>query len=65
MQSNRGHVSKNHPHIEALLAKHHSLSSQIKDARNHPSTTDEELQRWKIERLRLKDEIAQTRTASG
>lgn len=65
MQSNRGHVSQNHPHIEALLAKHHSLSSQIKDARNRLSTPDEELQRWKIERLKLKDQIVQARAASG
>lgn len=53
-----------HPHIEALIAKHDTKSRQIREATQHLSMDEGTLRQWKIERLRLKDEIAAQRRAA-
>ena len=58
MQTSRGYVSVQNPHIEALRARHAMLAQRIDDAMKHPSTDDLALRMLKLQKLKLKDEIS-------
>lgn len=59
MQDSSGIISSQPGHIEALTAKREALKALIKEARKHPATGGNELNRLKRENLKLKDEIEQ------
>jgi hypothetical protein len=50
--------------LEALKAKHLAMSNEIKEDRKHPAFDEIELKAKKLKRLRLKDEILETRQSS-
>ncbi|MDB5491069.1 MAG: hypothetical protein JWO78_918 [Micavibrio sp.] len=50
--------------LEALRVKHLAMSNEIKEDRKHPAFDDIELKAKKLRRLKLKDEILQTRQTS-
>ena len=50
--------------LDALRAKHLAMSNEIKEDRKHPAFDEIELKEKKQMRLRLKDEILQTRQKS-
>lgn len=44
-------------HLAELSEKHKSLERRIEQALAHPSSTDIEIKRLKLEKLRLKEQI--------
>lgn len=44
-------------HVEALTTKHHKLAAQIEAEEHRPNPDTALIQKWKREKLRLKDEI--------
>lgn len=45
-------------HLSELSEKHKLLEKKIQEALSHPSTDDVELAKLKLEKLKLKDEMA-------
>ncbi len=56
LQSTQSHVSE-------LRRKHHSLETEIAEARRHPSVDETHLRALKSRKLRLKDQIWRLETA--
>ena len=51
-------------HLDALIAKHALLSQKIDLEMKHPASNGIDLRRWKVQRLKLKEEIESIRQAS-
>lgn len=49
-------------HIEALRAKHATLSKQVEAAQRAPGSSNTEISRMKKEKLHLKEEITRLQT---
>lgn len=45
-------------HLAELSEKHRSLERKIKEEQARPSADDGQIHRWKLEKLKLKDEMA-------
>lgn len=45
--------------LEALQNRHAALSAQLENEMKHPSASEVALKRLKLEKLRIKEEIAQ------
>lgn len=52
-------------HIDALLKKHDDLKEKIRQERAHPSADLFTIRRMEKQKLFLKDEIEQLKTATG
>lgn len=50
---------KDHPHLDALRAKHRELDERIQAEERRPGGDETEIARMKREKLKLKEEIAQ------
>ena len=57
MQKQQGLTSSSLAHIEALKAKHKSLSKRIEKEQSSPSVSDYLIGAMKKEKLKLKEEI--------
>ena len=51
-----------HAHLAELSEKHKLLERRIEEELSRPSSTDVEITRLKLEKLKLKDEISRLRT---
>ena len=51
-----------HAHLAELSEKHKLLERRIEEELNRPSSTDLEITRLKLEKLKLKDEISRLRS---
>jgi hypothetical protein len=63
MTTSRGHYQPQF-RLDALKAKHAALSSAIEEQRKYPATSNLDLHRLKLEKLRIKEEIENIRQAS-
>ena len=45
-------------HLAELSEKHRSLERKIQEELARPSANDDQISRWKLEKLKLKDEMA-------
>ncbi len=57
MSAVQGHISTKPGHLEALRAKHATLSEKIEEEEKNPFHRMSHLRRLKAERLQLKDNI--------
>lgn len=64
MPSEHGMVSSSVARVEALKAKHKSLSRKIEAEQNRPFISDYRISELKREKLKLKEEIEGIREAS-
>jgi hypothetical protein len=55
----RGHTDGKQAHLDALRAKHASLSQQIDDEIRSPSASNVMIRALKAQKLRIKDQIEQ------
>ena len=65
MNQQSGHVSADHPHIEALRARHAMLERRIEMELKSPTANDLFLRELKLKKLHLKDEISQLAQRTG
>lgn len=49
-------------HLAELAAKHQALEAELKDARAHPASSDEQIAILKRDKLRIKDEMLKLET---
>lgn len=64
MQSQQGMVSAPSARVEALKAKHKSLSHKIEAELSRPFRSEHQIRELKREKLKLKEEIEGIRQAS-
>lgn len=48
-------------HLAELAEKHRALAERIDKAMSSPGTDDIDIRRWKLEKLKLKDQIERIR----
>lgn len=64
MPSQQGMVSASSARVEALKAKHKSLSSKIETEQRRPFISEYQLSELKREKLKIKEEIEGIKAAS-
>jgi len=64
MQSQQGMVSSSSARVEALKAKHKTLSRRIETEQSRPFISEYQISELKREKLKLKEEIEGIRKAS-
>lgn len=64
MQSQHGITSSSSSRVEALKAKHKSLSKKIESEQSRPFISEYQISQLKREKLKIKEEIEGIREAS-
>lgn len=49
---------RNHPHLESLTHRHRALDEEVSSLQRAPGCSEAEIKAKKIEKLRMKEEIA-------
>ena len=64
MTAPRGHEQLYTSRLDALKARHAALSSALDEQMKYPATSDFDLRKLKIEKLKIKEKIESMRQAS-